>query len=136
MLEVFAGTWRLTRVVEDFAAGVTAEFAGTAVLEPDGEGLLYRESGVWGGGPWHGLKAERRSLWRAEDSRIAVFYADGRVFHAFHPVSEGTAEAHHQCDPDSYAVTYRFDLPGAWEADWRVCGPRKDYLSRTRYLRG
>ncbi|SLN54875.1 hypothetical protein ROA7023_02478 [Roseisalinus antarcticus] len=131
----FEGRWALSRQVQDFRDRSRLAFEGEATFRRDAEGLALEESGRWTEAKWGGLTASRRYLWRAFGPAIDVFYADGRFFHRFDLVQAGRAKSRHDCPPDRYDVTYRFDLPSAWEAAWRVKGPAKDYLSRTRYRR-
>jgi len=134
-LETFEGRWRMTRLIEDARAARRMCLAGEARFEPDGAGLLYAERGVWRSGDLAGAEAHRSHLWRPEGARIAVLFADGRPFHVFDAVARGRAEAAHDCPPDLYRASYLFALPDTWEVTWRATGPRKDYLSRTRYRR-
>lgn len=135
ILDRLEGRWRLSREVRDHRAGHLLRFAGEARFDPDGQGLTCRESGIWLEAPWGRLKAERVYLWRAEGAGgVRVLFADGRDFHRFRG-SGGTAESAHDCGCDRYEVRYVFDLPHLWEAVWRVTGPRKDYISATRFAR-
>ena len=127
----FQGLWRLDRVIRQ-ADGAEAVFAGSARFTPVAAGLAYDEAGqlVLSGQP--PMQATRRYLWRAEGGRIAVDYADGKAFHDFDPQA---AEARHFCDPDTYLVRYDFTGWPRWRAEWRVTGPRKDYLLISDYKR-
>ncbi|KFE34410.1 DUF6314 family protein [Thioclava atlantica] len=128
-LSDFAGEWALTREIRH-ADGSEARFEGAARFVPEGEGLLYLEEGalILPGG--QRMRAERRYLWRTEGGRIAVFFEDGRPFHSFAP---DAPEAAHWCDPDDYRVTYEFAHWPDWRAEWRVRGPRKDYVMISDY---
>lgn len=132
---MFEGEWRLERVVDDYFGRETMRFAGTARLFRDDAGLTYEEQGSWSAGSYTGLAANRRYLWRVEGGGIAVFFEDGRPFHRFEPTEHGRASARHDCPPDLYAATYDLALPERWTLHWRVRGPRKDYHSRTDFLR-
>lgn len=82
------------------------------------------------------MEAERRYLWRAApdgSGRIDVFFDDERYFHSFDPTVK-TPMAHHDCAPDAYDVRYEFSLWPEWQVTWRVKGPRKDYVSVTRFV--
>lgn len=134
VLTPFEGPWRLYRQIEDRLAGTHLVFEGTASLERDGHGLTYCERGLWTTSDWGPTRATRTYLWRAEGDQIRVDFEDGRPFHGF--LATGPrAESRHACAPDHYAVEYSLDLPTCWEAVWHVLGPRKDYVSRTRYDR-
>jgi hypothetical protein len=83
------------------------------------------------GGP--AVQADRRTIWREEGGRIAVFFGDGRPFHGFDPAAG--AQSEHVCTPDLYRVAYDFSRFPEWRSVWRVTGPRKDYLMTTDYRR-
>jgi hypothetical protein len=129
----FEGVWRLERRIID-ALGPDAVFTGTARFTRDDAGLVLHEAGrleLTGQG---GFQAERRYLWRQAGAMIAVVFADGRDFHWFDP-GQGVATADHWCDPDTYRVRYDFAGWPVWQAEWRVTGPRKDYVMHSVYRR-
>ena len=128
----FAGDWSVTRQIEDHLSGQPGLFHGTAWLRAVPEGLAYHETGLLTLGLAAPLTATRDYLWRWAAGRIHVDHADGRRFHDFDPADP---QAHHFCDPDDYRVRYDFSGWPEWTADWRVTGPRKDYGSRSCYLR-
>ena len=129
----FEGRWVLRRHIDDRLGGQPGTFEGHADFRETQGGLSYREEGWLTLGSSTPLFASRDYRWREEEGRIVVDYADGRPFHGFDP-AEGAA--FHACDPDSYRVTYDFsDWPDAWQSDWAVAGPRKDYVMATHYLR-
>lgn len=133
VLQDFQGLWRLERQITD-ALGPDAVFTGTARFSPDDAGLMLHEAGrleLTGQG---GFQAERRYLWRQDDAKIAVLFADGRDFHRFDPTLPEPA-ADHWCDPDTYQVRYDFREWPLWRAEWRVTGPRKDYVMCSLYTR-
>ncbi len=121
-------------MIDDRLTGQTGRFTGTATLTADGPGLTYDETGTLTLGPNPPLQATRRYLWRTDEPRIAVLFADGRPFHSFAPAAP-TPAADHWCDPDSYRVAYDFTRWPDWTATWDVTGPRKDYRMTTRYRR-
>lgn len=127
----FTGRWRLSRQIAD-ARGPDAVFTGTATFIPDAQGLRLLETGELRLQGQGAFQAERLYLWRQAGAAIAVFFADGRDFHRFDPRgAEVTAD--HWCDPDTYKVRYDFTDWPLWQAEWRVTGPRKDYVMRTQY---
>ncbi|EAR52232.1 hypothetical protein OG2516_02309 [Oceanicola granulosus HTCC2516] len=132
LLARFLGTWSLAREVDDARAGALLAYEGTATLAPDEAGLVYDEAGAWTAGPYAGLRATRRYLWRPASDGIAVLFHDGRPFHDF---ALARPAAQHLCGADTYDVTYAFALPGGWQSVWQVCGPAKDYRATTRYCR-
>ncbi|MDF1620017.1 DUF6314 family protein [Pseudothioclava nitratireducens] len=130
-LSDFEGLWLVSRVIRPKDAP-EGRFEGQARFTRDGACLRYFEEGeltLPGSGPMH---AERAYLWRRGGKGIIVDFADGRAFHSFDPA---VPEATHWCDPDDYAVRYEFDRWPEWRAEWRVKGPRKDYVMVTDYRR-
>ncbi len=124
--------WLVMREIHDRRGGVTGEFRGTARFQPDGGGLLYRETGRLRMGDGPGLSAQRRYLWFQAGDRIEVRFEDGRQFHSFRP--EGRAPGtDHPCGDDLYGVTYDFSAWPNWSAEWAVNGPAKDYRMVSRY---
>lgn len=129
-LDDLAGQWTLWRRV-DHADGTAAALDGTCRFEADRGGLRQTEIGTLRVGS-SALEARQVQLWRPGPR---VLFADGRAFHA---VGEGRRPAaRHLCGADLYEVTYDFaELPdGRWAVEWRVRGPRKDYVLRSRYHR-
>ncbi len=127
----FAGRWRVARAVRH-AGGGAARFAGSARWTPQADGFDCDEAGrLRAGGV--AVEATRRTLWRTEGDRIVVAFGDGRAFHRIGPGA--TVEAAHDCPPDAYRLLYDFTRWPCWSVTWRVTGPRKDYVARTRYAR-
>ena len=134
-LEAFAGPWAVERDIEDLRGGRCGRFPGRAEFRPVPDGLAYREQGtlVLGSGP--PLTASREYLWRDGGAgTIEVRFHDGRVFHRF-CADEPEPAAEHDCPPDRYRVRYDFSRWPRWRAEWRVNGPRKDYVTVTRFAR-
>jgi hypothetical protein len=134
LLAALEGRWRLARAIVDRRRGTAGRLSGEAVFAADGAGLVCVEAGILrlaGAAP---LRAERRSLWRAEAGLVAVRFADGRPFHAFDPRAARPG-ARHDCPPDLYRVAYDFSAWPDWSATWEVTGPRKEYRLRSRYAR-
>jgi Family of unknown function (DUF6314) len=127
--EALAGDWQIDRTILDFRTGQDGLFTGTGRFSPVPGGLDYAERGQiqMAGGPL--LLAERRYLWRFDVGGIAVLFADGRPFHRLGP------QAEHRCGDDHYHVAYDFGAWPAWQAVWRVTGPRKDYRLASAYTR-
>lgn len=131
----FAGDWHLSRVLTDRLGTMNGSLEGTATLRPaDTETLVYTETGDLTLATGAVLRAERSYRWRWEGDRVVVTFADGADFHDFRPEGQSPGTAH-LCGADLYEVTY--DLRGwpRWEATWEVRGPKKNYLSVSRYTR-
>jgi hypothetical protein len=130
----FAGVWSVSRDIEDLGGGPSGRFRGLVRITPDGEGLRYAEQGLLTLGQAK-MQASRVYLWRLEGATgVRVLYEDGRPFHRFDWGRTECADEH-RCGEDHYAVRYSFAAE-SWHAHWRVRGPRKDYASTSRYLRG
>lgn len=129
----FAGRWRIRRRIDDHLAGQVARFEGLAEMQPAATmPWLWVETGELRLGDAAPMSAERRYLWAEEGGRIRVRFPDGRAFHDF---SATSLEAAHWCEPDDYRVRYDFGAWPAWQAQWRVRGPRKDYTLLSEYER-
>ena len=130
----FLGRYTVTRRIDDRLAGTGATFEGRAEIAGEGPGAVYREVGTLSIAG-KSFEAERRYLWRMDGERIAVAFEDGRPFHSFDPRRGGAAEEH-LCGDDLYRGGYDLSDWPAWTLTWTVTGPRKDYTSVTRLVRG
>lgn len=133
-LRDFAGSWDLDRQIDDRRAGTWATFAGQAEFLAQDGGLRYHETGVLhlpGVAP---IKAERIYHWHGDGADVAVTFEDGRPFHTV-SLSDPAPQARHWCDPDIYDVAYGFEDWPVWTSQWRVAGPRKDYVMISTYRR-
>lgn len=131
----FTGLWRLERRITDrldTPKPSNGRFTGVARFTRDGDGLRLTEEGRLELGAAQ-FKATRVYLWHADGDAIAVRFEDGRPFHRFTP--QGAPDSAHWCDPDDYRVTYDFARWPVWTSEWRVTGPRKDYVMRSEYRR-
>lgn len=132
-LGAFEGDWIIARAIEDVRAGERGALDGTARFTPAPDGLLYAEEGMLALGGRPAVPAARRYLWRdGGASAIEVRFEDGRFFHRFY-ADEDAPSAVHDCAPDQYRVRYDFARWPRWTAEWRVRGPRKDYVMVTDY---
>ena len=68
-----------------------------------------------------------------DDGGATIRFPDARVFVEGVDVSRGPCAVAHSCAPDSYAGVFAVDDDGALRVTWRVTGPRKDYVSETRF---
>jgi len=130
----FEGVWRLERRIEDTLAGESWHLTGHARFAPVEGGYDYVEMGTLCGPGGQVMQAERRYLWRAVDGGVDVFFADGGFFHHI-PEAVAQPEAEHLCGADLYRVRYDFTGWPRWQAEWRVRGPRKDYLLHSFHAR-
>ena len=131
----FLGDWALSRAITDRQADKSGHLEGTAVFKRDADRLHYTETGElsYEGAP--PLVASRTYFWeRAEEGGVLVRFDDGRPFHSF-TLLRTMPEAQHICDPDMYYVTYSFGNWPKWQSEWRVVGPRKDYVIISKYRR-
>lgn len=112
--------------------GKNATFDGEGEFIPDGDCLFWREHGLFRIEEGLAMTATRCYRWRFSKGRIFVDYEDGAPFLEF---GVNDPRASHLCANDRYDVTYSFMLPKRWTAQWRVLGPRKDYLSSSEMTR-
>lgn len=140
------GRWRVTRSIADALAGETLRFEGVLVVEEAGQGVArHQESGWMTREDGARLRAEQTRLWRApEPGALDIAYADGAHLARFAP-GAGAEDGHivegfrlrgvHHCGADLYEGVLWLGSPDAWELQWRVAGPRKRYVSDSRYDR-
>jgi hypothetical protein len=127
-----AGVWRIDRQLTDLRLRQTGGLTGTVRFEPDGDGLRHVETGILRLGAYEG-EAEQIYLYRfPAPGRAAVFRRDGSFFHDL-DLTAGRAEVEHLCGADTYRARFAVRGPDRWEVEWRVTGPRKDQVIRTRY---
>ncbi|NDV01039.1 DUF6314 family protein [Pseudoroseicyclus tamaricis] len=129
--EDVAGRWQIARQIDDRRAGEAGTFAGTAEFTGGPVELRYLEEGELTMGGRAPLRAARSYVWRFTPAGVELYFDDGRFFHAIG--ADGRGE--HPCGEDLYRVRYDFSGWPAWQAEWRVVGPRKDYVLRSRYTR-
>ncbi len=123
------GRWIFTRTIHH-AQGEVNLVDGAASFQKSADGLIYDEVGVLRIQERE-FRAERRYIWREIAGGYAVSFEDGSPFHEFH---FSNPQATHFCRPDHYEVHYHFDNE-RWDCEWRVQGPRKDYVMKTWYER-
>lgn len=139
-----AGSWTISRTMEDRRRGALGRFEGQAGFTSEGEDLLaYREVGRLALGGFETV-AHRRYLYAFPAPRAAphrpphraeVRFADGRPFHDL-DLSDGLWTAGHRCAPDTYRGRFRALGPDRWWARWIVTGPRKDQVLESLFTRG
>jgi len=129
-----AGRWHLTRRISDHRGWASGRFTGEAAFMPFGGGLRYDERGsLTMGGRRH--PATRAYVYSFDTPRQAeVWFDGGGYFHSL-DLGEGRWRVRHACADDLYEGAFRVHRGDAWTAVWRVSGPRKSYVIRTRYDR-
>ena len=135
-VRTLSGEWSYERTVADRDGGISGTATGTARFVPDGDGLEWIESGTLLIGD-HRFDAKRRMSIRPEDGRWMVRFDDGRAFHPL-DLSAGRCEVGHPCREDFYDGALELvegDDGPELRTEWRVAGPSKDQLIRTRYRR-
>lgn len=75
--------------------------------------------------------------YRLEGGVIKIYYADGvdngKLFQELEFISDSKAFAKHLCGDDLYKSEYEFHLPKSFAIRHEVKGPKKDYISETKY---
>jgi len=128
------GRWAARRVIEG-----TASFEGIATIEPiAADRLAYREEGVLKlphAGP---ITAHRSYLYERRPEGFAILFPEAppRLFQEFRllPRADGAlaGSSRHPCAEDLYETTCVVRENTFWLIH-RVMGPRKGYVSTTRY---
>lgn len=135
-VDALAGRWVFRRSISDRLSGTEGSASGTADFEPSGGGLDWIESGtlVMGG---HTFDAKRRMSIVPEAGGWVVRFEDGRLFHPLR-LAAGRCVVGHPCRKDFYDGMLEMLATGSgteFRTEWRVRGPAKDQLIRTRYRR-
>jgi hypothetical protein len=127
-LEQLIGTWLVRRKIVDYLAHTAHLFEGLAILTHDrfeerGElklnGLTFRSCRTY------------KLAWSA--SSVAVLFPNDAVF--IQLARANSQVVRHVCGSDDYRGRLLFRNAFSWVESWRVCGPRKNYSSRSHYRR-
>jgi len=120
--------------------GISA-FTGTAefVLLQSGA-LHYAERGVLTLPQGNSIPAFRTYIFKPHQTGFTVLFDEipPRLFHDVKLAPDGEhllGRVSHFCAPDTYISTYRFLPDGSFQIVHDVTGPKKSYVSSTRYLR-
>jgi hypothetical protein len=129
------GSWKLERNLVDHDRATTGRLVGAASFSPCGRGLLYEERGTLTFGAHRG-QAEQTYIYEfiEDDARASVRFRDGRAFHQL-DLSGGRDHVCHACGADLYDGAFTALSASAWQSDWKVTGPRKNYELATTYTR-
>ena len=127
----FLGIWAIKRVIEDAKSCGAGRFQGEAVIFRKDEDWLYAERGILEIPNSTPMQAERKYIWKPDETGFDIFFEDKRFFHRFD--LGDTSEARHWCDPDQYEVNYDLKNWPQWQSIWRVKGPRKNYVMRSSF---
>jgi hypothetical protein len=121
------GEWRLEREVRDRLASRAGTLQGRLALRPAADGAIeWEERGTlrWDG---RDLAVWRRYRILPLGDGWEVAFADGRPFHPWCPGES----VEHLCGSDRY-VGRVGGTPETWGVLWRVVGPGKDQVLRSR----
>lgn len=129
-----AGSWTITRVLRDTAAGVSGTFSGTGTFTPDGPGLAYEERGMLDLAHWRGPAYRKLHYAPVSSERLSVTFEDGRYFHEL-DLRSGVWTARHPCGADLYEGRFTVVSADEWHQEWRVRSAAKDQLIRSVFSR-
>jgi hypothetical protein len=128
------GRWTIEREIAGHQQGPT-RFSGSArITHTDGGDLEYAEIGMLtiGAAP---LEAGRRlSLHLVSQASAEVRFADGTPFRLL-DLSAGWWRVHLACADDRYRGRFLARSNDELAVRWHVEGPRKQYVSSSRYTR-
>lgn len=127
------GSWTVAREVHDDHSGLDGAFTGVARFVPEGDGLVWIETGRLRLGSHEG-EASRTLRIVPEGDGWAVRFEDGRPFHPL-DLRSGVSVVDHPCGEDHYVGGLRAESRDAVEIRWRVSGPTKDQTIVSRYTR-
>jgi hypothetical protein len=128
------GGWQLERVIAP--GGV---IVGLAEFKPLSKSqYYYKEQGRLTLDDGRLIEDVSRAYdYRLESDVIKIYYADGpdngKLFQTLEFSGETKAIAEHLCGDDLYKSEYEFYLPESFTIRHQVKGPKKDYISETKY---
>jgi hypothetical protein len=143
------GAWAFSRSISCRLTSTVTRVVGTAswlpltpapderaALEQVEDGLLALP-GAAPGGTLAPLPVTAKYSWHWPDGGGAalVRFPDGRPFVADVDFLAAPCAVAHACAPDAYEGHFERDGDGAFVVVWTVTGPRKDYVSVTRFTR-
>ena len=133
------GAWQFSRVISGSAAASVQGHATFTLQQADL--MLYEEQGSVLLDTGQSLVARQSYLYQFTDLGFKVYF-DETLRRLFHEVSlcehagQLSGRGHHPCGQDTYRTNYTFDLAvNLFRIEHRVTGPRKNYVSKTEYLR-
>lgn len=140
-LPFLLGIWDVKRTIQDHTLGTRSSFAGTAsscVIPADGRDdplqASYTELGEMRTGTYRGGARRQLELRQLDESRVMLFFPDGRHF-ADLDLSSGVWESTHLCRSDCYEITTRVLSRNVVQERWKVRGPSKSYDAETTLAR-
>ncbi|MGA8296019.1 MAG: DUF6314 family protein [Acidimicrobiales bacterium] len=129
------GRWSLERDVAGPSAEAGTSFSGWAEFTPGEPGLLdYTEHGTLSleSATFEARRALAYRLLGATSAEVR--FRDGELFHLL-DLSTGRSRPRYECGADRYLGLYLVNSADCFVVRWRVNGPRKSYVSTTRYSR-
>jgi len=135
------GTWLLDRTIPGHA-----KLQGVATFKRvDDCSLKYEETGdleLLGGKK---LSATRSYVYRLAEPFIEIEFS-GRQYDSGTPLfakleldnsceGKSTIPYKHYCGKDVYELIFRFEMPRSFSSEISVFGPKKDYVTYSRYFR-
>lgn len=129
------GTWSFHRTISNYGNIVgTATFKKSAT---ENNLLHYREEGELKGANGESFQVYREYLYRYQNDRISVFFAEKneRLLHTLEFQDTTIAAARHLCSCDVYDATYEFTSLDEFKLAYRVIGPNKNYSMITVFKR-
>ena len=130
----FLGVWHLARTIEDRRDRRHGFLRGRAEFAPDGRDLRYGEAGRLRLGVYTGAVEQHYRYAFSRPDHATVRFADGRPFFDLE-LSQGRGTFLHRCGADIYRGAIEIYDSACFAMFWRVSGPRKDYVLRSRYRR-
>lgn len=141
VFDLLVGSWMIDREITP-----KGHFEGTATFSrTDPTTLSYAEEGTLVLNDGTSMVGERQQTYLLHEDRIEVLFADGPN-HGTHfvdilfpsdpsadwPLCSGDT---HYCLKDTYKAMFCFSDADEFDVTYTVCGPDKDYVSRSVYRR-
>lgn len=131
----FIGIWDFNRIITGSLTAVkaygTAEFKPTSTKENE---LHYIEQGIIVTANYSG-KITREYFYLWEDMQIKVLFSvQGKPANLFHVINDQFI-GNHVCINDQYQAKYNFLQNDKFILTYKVHGPKKNYVSITRFIK-
>lgn len=141
VFDLLVGNWTIEREITP-----KGNFRGTcSFVRTDARTLAYAEEGTLVLNDGTSMVGERKHTYLLHEDRIEILFADGPndgqhfvdiLFpsdpEADWPLCSGDT---HYCLKDTYKAMFCFETEDEFDVTYTVCGPEKDYVSRSVYRR-
>jgi hypothetical protein len=129
LFEYLKGTWKITKTLGDLGIA-----SGEAKIIPNQEGYLHYREDVLITINNSEVKGYKEYLYSMKDDVLSKHFTDLNLFYHLN-LGQYSATGHHQCSEDHYDASYAFLADNSFTLEYKVHGPKKDYIISTEFVR-